>query len=210
MRSLTFQTFSNDERSEMQRREEEHKQRELNEIANRIIEKANFPARHLIDLEPEGDGWKKLSSRLASKAGSGFIIGITGARGTGKTLLGAVLARHEAKKKRSSKYQTAMGFFLDVKEAFDGKLSEKAVIESYIKPKLLIIDEMQERGQTQWEDRLLTHLIDRRYGAMHDTLLIGNQTKEEFTKSLGDSIASRIIETGGIAVCNWPSFRTAL
>jgi DNA replication protein DnaC len=210
MRKLTSQTFSNDERSEMQRREEEHKQRELNEIAKRIIEKANLPARHLANLEPEGDGWKKLLASLASKSGRGFIIGVTGARGTGKTLLSAFLARHEAKKKRSSKYQTAMGFFLDVKESFDGKLSEKTVIESYVKPKLLIIDEMQERGQTPWEDRLLTHLIDKRYGEMHDTLLISNQTKEEFTKSLGASIASRISETGGIAVCNWPSFRSAL
>lgn len=102
-----------------------------------------------------------------------------------------------------------MEFFLDIKASFraDSKVTEKQVIADYVRPKLLIIDETQERGETRWEDGLLTHMIDRRYREEKDTLLISNQTREAFTESIGPSIASRIIETGGIVLCNWPSFR---
>jgi len=102
-----------------------------------------------------------------------------------------------------------MEFFLEIKASFrpDSTVTEKQVIEEFIRPKLLIIDETQERGETKWEDGLLTHLIDRRYRQERDTLLISNQTKEAFAESIGASIASRIIETGGIVLCNWPSFR---
>ncbi len=101
-----------------------------------------------------------------------------------------------------------MGFFLDVKESFGGSGSEKAVIDAYVKPAVLVLDEMQERGQTPWEDRLLTHLIDRRYAAKKDTLLLSNQTSKQFQEAMGESVVSRILQTGGIAVCDWESFRT--
>jgi DNA replication protein DnaC len=68
---------------------------------------------------------------------------------------------------------------------------------------------MQERGETPWEDRLLTHLIDRRYASEKDTLLITNQSKESFIQSIGPSAASRIVEVGGIVTCDWPSYRKA-
>lgn len=207
-RALSFLTLSEDEEAEREEqiRADQERYRAMKIAA--FMEKSGLPKRHLSPITPTGAEWLKVEARLKARVGSGFIIALCGPRGTGKTQLAASCARESASQDRRSTYTTAMGFFLDIKESFDGKRSEKEVIERYCAPSLLILDEMQERGETPWEDRLLTHLIDRRYGAEKDTLLITNQTKEAFLQSIGESVASRISETGGIAVCNWQSFRS--
>lgn len=186
----------------------ESAERERRILASKLVEKSNLPLRHRQPVEPRGEGWLSLLARIQAKAHSGFIIALCGSRGTGKTQLAATIAKSYAKAGKAPLYSTAMGFFLDIKESFEGKRSEKAVLDAYCGPSLLILDELQERGETPWEDRLLTHLIDRRYGALKDTLLITNQNQTTFLEAIGNSVASRIVETGGVAFCDWPSYRT--
>jgi DNA replication protein DnaC len=102
-----------------------------------------------------------------------------------------------------------MEFFISIKSSFrrSSETSEDDVLESLASPKLLVIDEVQERSESAWEDRLLTFLVNQRYNAMKDTILIANLTKAEFAQSVGASIVSRLNETGGIIECAWPSFR---
>jgi DNA replication protein DnaC len=97
-----------------------------------------------------------------------------------------------------------------LREAYrkDG-VTEAEVVRRYVEPTLLIIDAMEVRGETAFEDRLLDHIIDKRYDNMSDTLLITNQTAEAFKNSAGPSIVSRIHETGRKIECVWPSFRSA-
>ncbi len=204
LRTFKFQILSEEE---MAKRTAEAEAEANREAAAKIIANAGLPERLKRALTPIGDGWLKVDGRLKARAGSGFIIALCGPRGTGKTQLAGSLARFCAGSGRSVIYKTAMSIFLDIQATFGGKGSTEKVLSALTAPKVLIIDEAQERGETPWEDRLLGHLIDRRYGAMRDTLLLSNQTKVEFLKSIGDSVASRIVETGGIAVCDWPSYR---
>lgn len=201
---LMSQPFDQDD---IDQRVAESAARERRILAHKLMEKSNLPYRHRQPVEPQGEGWLSLLARLEDKAYSGFIVALCGSRGTGKTQLAATIAKTYAGAGKAPLYATAMGFFLDIKESFDGNRSEKAVIESYCGPSLLIIDELQERRETAWGNQLLTHLIDRRYGAMKDTLLITNQTQATFLDAIGDSVASRIVETGGVAFCDWPSYR---
>jgi DNA replication protein DnaC len=206
--NLKFQTSSDEE---IAAREAELKARALRERGLEYLAKASIPAKHrnVTPAELRGAPWLNLQSRIEAKIGTGFIIGVVGRRGTGKTQLAVQIAKAVANAGKRPLYSTAMGFFLDIKESFRDKAgSEKEVIERYCAPAYLIIDEMQERGETPWEDRLLTHLIDRRYQSEKDTLLISNQTKENFLLSIGESISSRIIETGGVTSCDWESYRT--
>lgn len=72
---------------------------------------------------------------------------------------------------------------------------------------LLVLDEIQERAESDWEDRELTRLIDARYRACRSTVLVGNLKPEELGSRLGPSIVSRISEGGEVIACAWDSFR---
>ena len=109
----------------------------------------------------------------------------------------------------NSRYRTAMRFFLEVRATFRkcSERSEIEVIDELTGSSLLILDEIQERGETPFEDRLLTHVIDARYAAMKPTILIANLTKAELSASLGESIVSRAQENGKSIEFNWESYR---
>ena len=77
----------------------------------------------------------------------------------------------------------------------------------FTKPKLLVIDEAHERAETAWEQRSLTDIIDRRYRTRLDTIIITNETADACERSLGDSIADRMVETGWMLNFDGPSYR---
>ena len=91
------------------------------------------------------------------------------------------------------------------------KASEKSELElmdEYAGAVLLVIDEAQERGETDFENQKLTAIIDARYQQCRPTIVIGNYlTKADFAASISPSIISRIQENGGAIHCDWPSFR---
>jgi len=208
MTSSSGTTYKGLSEEELAEREAKQSAKEARIRAQAILAEAKLPVRNLEKFESKHPKWDRIDTRLKARLGDGFIIALLGPRGTGKTQLGCSLCQTSAERGRKCLYGSAMGFFLDIKESFDGVKSEKAVIDFYVKPHLLVLDEMQERGQSQWEDRLLTHLIDRRYSAKKDTLLLSNQSSKQFEEAMGESVVSRILQTGGIAVCDWESFRT--
>lgn len=147
--------------------------------------------------------------RLLVPLKSGFLIALIGPRGTGKTKLAADLIRANSNFMRTSKYVKAIEVFVRIKGTYSAKPkeSEQDALDAFHKPSLLVLDELSERGESQWEERMLRLIIDKRYDDNKDTLLIGNFAFSELAKNIGDSIASRIQETGGVIQCDWPSFR---
>lgn len=171
---------------------------------------AEVPARHQKALpEATGTPWGDVRDKLIGRIGSGFLMALIGPRGPGKTQLAEQVIRAASAVGRPCLYVRAMEIFLRLRASFKSDaLTELEVIQGLIAPKVLVIDEIQERGETAWEDRVLSYLMDRRYGDMGDTLLIANLTKAELRESLGPSISDRIRESGGVIECNWASFRT--
>lgn len=179
--------------------------------AGELVAEAGAPERQLRAVELRGDGWHKKLEEVAARLGSGFLIAFIGGRGPGKTQMAVELIKLAAAGGIRPKYTTAMEFFIAVKGAYRddvGTPSEALVIKQFSGPGLLVVDEIQERGATAWEDRLLTHLVDVRYREMRDTILIGNLDRETLRSEVGPSIVSRLIETGGVVEFNWPSFRS--
>jgi DNA replication protein DnaC len=178
-----------------------------------ILESAGIPALHrrikTTDLD-RNSLWFAQYSRLEARLGSGLLCAILGRKGTGKTQMAVQLCRATAMQYRPVKFSSPMDFFLTIKAGFKpGGKSEQEIIADFCAPRLLILDEVEERGETAWEDRLLKYLINRRYEAQKDTVLISNLSPEEFEMHLDDKIISRMAETGGVIACDWPSFRTA-
>lgn len=182
------------------------------------MRRAGFPARHLDRPISDVREWTQTFNTIARTLSCGSLSVIIGPRGTGKTQMAVVLAeiqefalhlRRQSFDQARTRYTTAVELFMTIKETYgdNAQRSEKAAIDLFVKPDLLVIDEVQERAGTEWENRLLVNIVDRRYAAMKDTILVGNLKPEDVQRELGTSIASRAQETGGIYVADWPSFR---
>lgn len=159
----------------------------------------------------EGPEWNEQWEKLKSVIGTGIVAVIIGNRGAGKSQM-AVCAIRECCKRllKSARYEKAMNFFLDVRKTYKDNstfMSESDVVEDYCKPSLLVIDAVENRSESSFENLLLNHLVDLRYDRMLDTLLIGNLTEQQFATSMGPSIVDRIHECGIKIICNWQSFR---
>lgn len=189
-----------------------HEERE----ARKELIDAGFPALHRERKELNGVKWKARFSTAWEYISNrrGAIIALVGPRGTGKTQMATELARRFlpiwiAKGfQRQARYCRVMDFFMAIKESYGEKGgTESDAFFPFIQPRLLVLDEVQVRNGTGWEDNALTYLLDRRYGEQRSTILISNLSVDSFEKSIGDSILSRMKESGAVIVCNWESFR---
>jgi DNA replication protein DnaC len=177
-------------------------------LADTLAERTGVPARYRAGWpRPDDAEWHAYFAKVAACVKAGGIIGLIGNRGTGKTRLAAEVMRDVAR--IQGRYATAMGLFLRIRSTFGkkGGESESDIVREFSKAPLLILDEIQERGGTEWEDRLLTHILDARYGDMRPTILIANLDRAALALQLGDSINSRLIETGGVLEMTGPSHR---
>lgn len=185
-------------------------------MVEHAFETSDIPLRYRTRLISANPLWSTIFDRLVSKLGSGFLVALIGHRGTGKTAMAVQLCRAEIERRPIIhytrhgvvRYTTAMDVFLSIRATFGTDTPEKEALLAYEKPSLLVIDEIQERSGTDWENRLLTHLIDKRYGEKRNTLLLGNTTAKGLADSLGSSVMSRMEECGGVIKMEWKSFRS--
>lgn len=149
----------------------------------------------------------------------GAIIVLVGPRGTGKTTIASQLiidrARNESLQpwERRPPYRKAITLISKLKAIYSdfGSVQSEDLRRYMIdfcklRP-LVILDETGEVEDMKVKDRLLTDIIDRRYSHQNDTILISNQTFEDFMAKTNPSTLSRLQEHGEIIVCDWPSFR---
>ena len=153
--------------------------------------------------------WVATALRAANALQAPSMLALIGPRGTGKTQMAVELLREYCRSGRTGVYVRTMDLLIEVRDTY-GDLAtrrEVEVLRRYRNPQLLVLDEVQVRGSTEWEQNLLTNLLDTRYSANLSTILVSNLNADAFVKSVGDSIASRLMETGGIIECDWHSFR---
>jgi DNA replication protein DnaC len=172
-----------------------------------------------------GDEWLAALETARPIIETGGIIVMVGDRGPGKTQMAAELARdgvwpddrdefsrgdglvvHRGK---TALYRRAMDIFLELREAAKNhiKSSEREVITKMANVGLLVVDEFQERGDTEWENRIMKNLIDKRYASERATIIIANMKRAEIFHALGASIVDRARENGKSIEFTWPSYR---
>lgn len=200
--------MTNDEPSRLNHESEAQRLVRLTWIAM-LTRQAGIPPRNAALTQPVVDGqWGVFLANMRPRIGTGFTVGLLGLRGPGKTQLGVELIQHAIHALQPARYCTATSFSAAVKASFKRSgPSESDVLDEFCAPTLLVIDEVGHRGDSDWEQRVFYELIDRRHREMRDTLLISNEELDVFCAALGPSISARMRETGGIKVCDWPSFR---
>lgn len=179
-----------------------------------------FPRRYHGLPAPEGEKWWSYFKDASQKVADGGIVVMYGGHGTGKTRMAYMLA-DEAEIPRSTYkrggivtdlpriYTTAVGLFMDLRDSFrkESQISEKDIVRDMSEAALLVIDEIQERGETAFEDRKLTQIIDARYMDGRPTILISNYDRKRFSESLSPAVLDRIRENGLGLHFDWSSFR---
>ena len=156
---------------------------------------SGFPKRHgrvLMDQEtefmpiwPDGFDWRTL--------GESFMLLVLGEHGTGKTQSVTHLAYlHAMWFGHSVLYTTGMELF-DALRQWERK---KALLESFRRPRLLVIDEIHLRLDSKYEATMFTELIDHRYREMKSTVMVSNLPQDEARSLIGESSYSRLCETG--------------
>lgn len=184
----------------------EDKNRKLEQLKIDRLVQSGFGIREInAAMKYEHPKFKSIMAQLR-ESGIAFIVGDCG---EGKTVLACRCALNWDKK--SVRYIRALDFFLGVKACWqkDYSQSEKSFVDSIKKPSLLVIDEIQDRSEnSQWEENLLTNVIDYRYSNMLATIVISNKPTGDTKDSLTRSIASRAQQTGAFFSMAGGRFRT--
>jgi len=184
-----------------------------------------FPKRYEDAPPATGEGWLRNYAQALAATDSGGIVILHGGYGTGKTRMAWEVARaHKSKRpnistgepgwittyrKRPMVYTTAMNLFSTIKSTYTSgsEKSEREVIKDYCDAALLVIDEVQVRGETKFEDDKLTAIIDARYFDNMPTILISNYTFEKLSSTLSPAVMDRFEENGVELAFTWESFR---
>lgn len=192
-----------------------------NEIVPHLTASGLPPRFHQIITEWPQSAQRKVLERTEAKlTGTGAIVALVGLRGAGKTTVAAQVIVKRAlntalppwhRRPPYRKLGTLVARFKANYSDFGSIDAERMIqhLDSLTKDHpLVVIDEIHDCEDQKARDRFLIDFIDRRYANLVDTILISNQTVQDFQRTIGESILSRLSEHGAILACNWSSFRS--
>ena len=172
------------------------------------------------DRASEAKSWGAALNACRTRCrGVGAIIVLAGARGTGKTTIVSQLAIERAwdealsPSNRQPPYRKLQDLIERYKPLYSDfgstQTDDLASSRDWFcsSPNLAFIDEIHDPQEMKVRDRLLVDIVDRRYSAKRDTILITNQSAQEFADTANPSIISRLSEHGTIIPCEWKSWR---
>lgn len=176
------------------------------------LRKGNYPERAILALGAmTGPGLEKAMeiAPMVVRPKADAILLLLGDRGAGKTQMATWLASQRHRNGHGcGKYVKAFDLLAEIKASWTAKNTEEAdILRKYKMAGFLVVDEFQERSESEWDNRTLTNILDHRYDRMLATVLIANLTTEEAGKHIPRSILSRCQETGGQVMCDWGSYR---
>jgi len=161
-----------------------------------------------------------LRAWLMGMSGKGMLAVVLGLRGTGKTLSVCKLAR-------DCGYERAWFFSGDglyrerlAKIGLGGSFERDFAVQiGHRRRSLLVLDEFQRGIGYKGDGRDLSldffeEVVNARYNAELDTVIVANWTQEDFNRFIPDSVKDRVIQRrsehrGGVRWCDWRSFRRA-
>ena len=134
--------------------------------------------------------------------------------GTGKNALAAAICQEIAGAGFSSVHTTVLKMLRRIKSTWNRKSEEdeQTVIDAFIIPDLLVVDEIGVQFGSETEKLLIFEALNGRYEDKKPTILISNLTEpKELSDYLGARVMDRMREgQAGILKFGWKSHRGTL
>lgn len=157
---------------------------------------------------------REYAENFAEHFKAGRCLLLLGNVGTGKTHLATAIANHIIRTTTATAvYRTVGGILQHIKGSYDrdSEYSEAEAYAAYVKPSLLIIDEVGATKPTDFELATLFAIINGRYEEQLPTVVVSNLSAQELPGALGERCVDRLRECGGIAVgFGWQSARAGV
>ena len=143
------------------------------------------------------------------KDSSGCNILMIGSPGTGKNMIAAIIGQEVIKRDFSFLHTTAMKLVRRIKDSWRNKEeSEQEVINSFVSPSLLVIDEIGVQFGSPTEQLFLTEVINERYEKRRPTILISNLKLSQLKEVMGERVIDRFYDDGSkLLIFDWQSYR---
>ena len=141
---------------------------------------------------------------------SGTCLIFCGTVGTGKTHLAVGIAKEIAKMGYQPLFCTVAKAIRSVKETYNYERTEteRQAIDMFIKPDLLILDEVGVQFGSETEKNIIFEIINGRYEDVKPTIIISNLAKDKLQDFFGERAFDRLRQGGGkLVVTDWASYR---
>jgi DNA replication protein DnaC len=144
----------------------------------------------------------------------GTSMVLVGTPGTGKTHLACAVLNNLMRVVPPvyGVYATVPDALLRVKDTWsrDSTEHEREAIRRFVRPDLLILDEVGVQFGSEAEKMILFQIINGRYELSKPTIVISNLDEAGVIANLGERCVDRLREGGGqVVVFNWQSHRRA-
>lgn len=138
---------------------------------------------------------------------NGRPVVMYGNNGTGKTMLAFCAIRQQLMLGKDAVYTTLTDVVDGIKNCFSANINPIRVVDQYVKPDYLVIDEIDKGYGTETEFLNIFRIVNGRYNEKKSTVLISNASKDDVIKVVGQGAFDRIAEDGVVAFMDWPSYR---
>lgn len=156
------------------------------------------------------DMLREYAARFEQHRALGLSLILCGKTGTGKTHLACSVLRALAFEHGiCGKYCTAYRAVQEIRASYkSSEVTELQILKEFIRPELLVLDEIGVQYGTDSEQLLLFSLLNGRYEELKPTIVISNLSLDEVTHYLGDRVYDRLRENGGgVLAFDWGSWR---
>lgn len=206
-----------EEKNERKKNDEDERVRmERHKTQAKALEESNVPARYWCCKEykesAQADAYAKVEQFFSPDGAYGALL--LGKVGTGKTqmtcqLMSKWVARQVMEDREANgRYTTLFDIILAIKDSWQARTSTFEVMDFFITPDILIIDEVDSCYGSDTECLYVSRIIDMRYMALKKTVVIGNVSIKEVVSIIGEKAVSRLLQGTEPIVFDWESYRS--
>lgn len=200
-----------------------------NDIIEMNIDDAEIPKKYrgltFDDYIVKSDNQKVSKQAALDFTNNAFGVGLImcGRNGTGKSMLCSIILQEIIRRNPDQSHSSGYTYFNHTKRLYTeaiklvrviktswrpgSKYTEQDAIDYFVRPSVLVIDEVGVQYGTPTEAQFITEIINDRYNQQRPTILCGNMTLKEISVLIGERAIDRFRESGKALVFDWPSFR---